>query len=89
MIANGKANQVILTKLGKMEIPDLSGVEAVQMGERSIKGHRRRRSATRVRGGGLRIRAGGDRCAQCAHDEQRGDPGMHLRFHDSPISERP
>jgi len=32
MIANGKANQVILTKLGKMEIPDLSGVEAVQMG---------------------------------------------------------
>jgi len=32
MIAQGKANQVILTKLGKMEIPDLSGVEAVQMG---------------------------------------------------------
>ena len=32
MIANGKANQVILTKQGKMDIPDLSGVEAVQMG---------------------------------------------------------
>jgi len=31
-VANGKANEVILTKLGKMEIPDLSGVEAVQMG---------------------------------------------------------
>ena len=31
-IANGKANEVILTKLGKMPIPDLSDVEAVQMG---------------------------------------------------------
>jgi predicted phage-related endonuclease len=31
-VANGKANEVILTKLGKMEIPDLSDVEAVQMG---------------------------------------------------------
>jgi predicted phage-related endonuclease len=31
-IASGKANEVILTKLGKMPIPDLSGVEAVQMG---------------------------------------------------------
>lgn len=30
--ANGKANEVILTKLGKLPIPDLSGVEAVQMG---------------------------------------------------------
>jgi len=30
--ANGKANEVILTKLGKMPIPDLSDVEAVQMG---------------------------------------------------------
>ena len=30
--ASGKANEVILTKLGKMEIPDLSGIEAVQMG---------------------------------------------------------
>jgi len=32
MIAQGKANQVILTKLGRMPIPDLSDVEAVQMG---------------------------------------------------------
>ncbi len=31
-VASGKANEVILTKLGKMEIPDLSEVEAVQMG---------------------------------------------------------
>lgn len=31
-VAQGKANEVILTKLGKMEIPDLSGNEAVQMG---------------------------------------------------------
>ena len=31
-VASGKANEVILTKLGKMEIPDLSDVEAVQMG---------------------------------------------------------
>ena len=31
-IAQGKANEVILTKLGKMEIPDLSNIEAVQMG---------------------------------------------------------
>ena len=31
-VANGKANEVILTKLGKLEIPDLSGIEAVQMG---------------------------------------------------------
>ncbi len=31
-IAQGKANEVILTKLGKMPIPDLSGIEAVQMG---------------------------------------------------------
>lgn len=31
-VANGKANEVILTKLGKMEIPDLSDIEAVQMG---------------------------------------------------------
>lgn len=31
-IAQGKANEVILTKLGKMPIPDLSNVEAVQMG---------------------------------------------------------
>ena len=30
--ANGKANEVILTKLGMMDIPDLSHVEAVQMG---------------------------------------------------------
>ena len=30
--ASGKANEVILTKLGKMEIPDLSHIEAVQMG---------------------------------------------------------
>ena len=30
--ASGKAGEVILTKLGKMEIPDLSGIEAVQMG---------------------------------------------------------
>lgn len=30
--ANGKANEVILTKLGKLPIPDLSGVEAVAMG---------------------------------------------------------
>jgi predicted phage-related endonuclease len=30
--ASGKANEVILTKLGMMEIPDLSGIEAVQMG---------------------------------------------------------
>jgi len=31
-VAQGKANEVVLTKLGKMEIPDLSDVEAVQMG---------------------------------------------------------
>ena len=31
-VASGRANEVILTKLGKMEIPDLSDVEAVQMG---------------------------------------------------------
>jgi predicted phage-related endonuclease len=31
-VANGKANEVILTKLGKMPIPDLSDVEVVQMG---------------------------------------------------------
>jgi len=31
-VANGKANEVILTKQGKMEIPDLSDNEAVQMG---------------------------------------------------------
>ena len=31
-VAQGKANEVILTKLGKMEIRDLSGIEAVQMG---------------------------------------------------------
>ena len=31
-VFNGKANDVILTKLGKMPIPDLSDVEAVQMG---------------------------------------------------------
>ena len=31
-IAQGKANEVILTKQGKMPIPDLSGIEAVQMG---------------------------------------------------------
>jgi len=31
-IAQGKVNEVILTKLGKMEIPDLSNIEAVQMG---------------------------------------------------------
>ena len=31
-VAQGKANEVILTKLGMMEIPDLSDVEAVQMG---------------------------------------------------------
>jgi predicted phage-related endonuclease len=31
-IAQGKANEVILTKLGKMPIPDLSHIEAVQMG---------------------------------------------------------
>jgi len=31
-VAAGKANEVILTKLGKMEIRDLSGIEAVQMG---------------------------------------------------------
>ena len=31
-VADGKANEVILTKLGMMEIPDLSDVEAVQMG---------------------------------------------------------
>ena len=30
--ANGKANEVILTQLGMMDIPDLSGIEAVQMG---------------------------------------------------------
>ena len=30
--ANGKANEVVLTKLGKLPIPDLSDVEAVQMG---------------------------------------------------------
>ena len=31
-VANGKANEVILTKQGKLEIPDLSNIEAVQMG---------------------------------------------------------
>ena len=31
-VANGKANEVILTKLGMMDIPDLSDIEAVQMG---------------------------------------------------------
>ena len=31
-VANGKANEVILTKQGKLEIPDLSTIEAVQMG---------------------------------------------------------
>jgi len=31
-VAQGKANEVVLTKLGMMEIPDLSDVEAVQMG---------------------------------------------------------
>lgn len=30
--ANGKANEVILTKQGKLDIPDLSHIEAVQMG---------------------------------------------------------
>jgi len=30
--ASGKANEVILTKQGKLEIPDLSNIEAVQMG---------------------------------------------------------
>ena len=30
--ANGKANEVILTKQGKLPIPDLSGIEVVQMG---------------------------------------------------------
>lgn len=30
--SSGKAGEVILTKLGKMEIPDLSNIEAVQMG---------------------------------------------------------
>jgi predicted phage-related endonuclease len=31
--ANGRASDVILEKLGKKEIPDLSGIEAVQMGK--------------------------------------------------------
>lgn len=31
-VANGRALDVVLTKQGKMEIPDLSGIEAVQMG---------------------------------------------------------
>ena len=31
-VALGKANEVILTKQGKMDIPDLSAIEAVQMG---------------------------------------------------------
>jgi len=31
-VATGKANEVILTKLGRMPIPDLSHIEAVQMG---------------------------------------------------------
>jgi len=31
-VAQGKANEVILTKQGKLDIPDLSGIEAVQMG---------------------------------------------------------
>jgi len=31
-VANGKANEVILTKQGKLEIPDLSNIEAVQLG---------------------------------------------------------
>ena len=31
-VAMGKANEVILTKQGKLDIPDLSGIEAVQMG---------------------------------------------------------
>lgn len=30
--ANGRANEVVLTKLGQLPIPDLSDVEAVQMG---------------------------------------------------------
>lgn len=30
--ASGKASEVILQKLGKMPVPDLSGIEAVQMG---------------------------------------------------------
>ena len=32
MAARGRANDVILTKLGKLDPPDLSNVEAVQMG---------------------------------------------------------
>ena len=31
-VAQGKTNEVILTKLGRLDIPDLSGIEAVQMG---------------------------------------------------------
>ncbi len=31
--ANGRAADVILEKLGKKEAPDLSGIEAVQMGK--------------------------------------------------------
>ena len=31
-VANGHANEVILTKQGKLEIPDLSHIEAVQLG---------------------------------------------------------
>ena len=31
-VANGRAVDAILTKQGKMPIPDLSGIEAVQMG---------------------------------------------------------
>jgi len=31
-VAQGRANEVILTKQGKLEIPDLSHIEAVQMG---------------------------------------------------------
>ena len=31
-VAQGRANEVILTKQGKLEIPDLSDIEAVQLG---------------------------------------------------------
>ena len=44
-VAQGKANEVILTKLGMMEIPDLSDVEAVQMG--SCDGTRHRPTGTK------------------------------------------
>ena len=39
-VANGKANDVILTKLGIMPIPDLSDIEAVQMGACHGASHR-------------------------------------------------